>query len=63
MWQKIIFIVCVYEVIVQCKIITPDDASLLQSTSMCAHHNGKLDSVTLAPGIYHIPFNDHQSIL
>jgi hypothetical protein len=61
MWQTIIFIVyfCFCEKIVYSKIITPDDPSTLQSAILSANQKEGLDSVTLTPGIYPIPFNNH----
>ncbi|CAF1447747.1 unnamed protein product [Rotaria sordida] len=61
MWQNIIFLVYLYfcKTIVYSKIITPDDPSTLQSAIISANQEEGLGSVTLAPGIYRIPFNSH----
>ncbi|CAF1424861.1 unnamed protein product [Adineta ricciae] len=61
MWSKsiFVFVACLYQsIIAHCKIITPDDANALQSLILSAYNTDKLDSITLTPGIYRIPFND-----
>ncbi|CAF4386939.1 unnamed protein product [Rotaria sp. Silwood2] len=45
--------------IVYSKIINPTDPGTLQSAILAANQQERLDSVTIAPGTYRIPFNDH----